>query len=274
MLAVALLAITATPVAVDWSQVPDAVIERCELAGLETVLLQELIEAGYAVVADSGARGISLEIRVRGAGFDIVTRRGAEVRSERVHIPEPCDSTIGFSLANAATAALASFEVIEPPAPPPPGADWAFQASAGGVFPGSTFALAAVRVGVVRRLPASLGAGLVFEGSVRSADGLVVSEPMLAVQLLWRAIEDGPLRVSAGLELGVIGHVFSREGDSGGHVDGRFGVPITLALEAVPIALFIVPHTRLVPVLHRSSGDITYEAEHLGLVASIGVHLD
>src|ERR1700704_1101492 len=49
-------------VSLDWSRVSDAVIKRCKLSGLESLLFQGLVDANYALVRDVGPSGIRLSI--------------------------------------------------------------------------------------------------------------------------------------------------------------------------------------------------------------------
>ena len=53
-------------VALDWSRVSPEVLERCRLRGLETMLLQALIERNYAIVGAAGPDDVELTLPQRG----------------------------------------------------------------------------------------------------------------------------------------------------------------------------------------------------------------
>jgi hypothetical protein len=273
------------PVSVDWSSVPDSVIARCDLSGLEAMVLQGMVDEGYAVVRAVPSDGIALVIRADDSAFTIEGTRAELSATRRISIPAACDSTIqveivaGMRIVSdelsvelprpAPTATIA--EVVTPPLELAP---WRISGGVGAVLPSGT-GMFAVRAGVRRRIAEVWFIGLLLEGSVRPASGVTVFEPVLAAQgvlELWSSASG--IAVLAGLEAGLLGHIFSREGDSGGHVDGRFGVVLEGRLPILGATLLVLPYVRLIPVRQEVGIETAFEAHHFGVVFALSVSFD
>ncbi len=283
-----LLLSTALPqVSVDWSEVPDAVIARCDLSGLETMVLQGMVDEGYAVVREVPPDGIALTIRADDTRFEIEGRRGERRSQVVVPIPRPCDATIQIEILSRMhevsdalgvetalpPAGTSTATEREPPVSAAP-ADWRISAGVGAVLPSAT-GMFAIRAGVRRRIVDAWSAGLVLEGSVRPARGVTVFEPVVAAQAvleLWSSRSG--IAVLAGVEAGLLAHLFSREGARGGHLDGRFGLILEGRLPVLGATLLVLPYLRLRPVRQDVGPDTVFEAHHFGVVIALSMSID
>jgi hypothetical protein len=282
----ALLLAALPPVSVDWSSVPDTVIERCDLFGLEAMVLQGMVDEGYAVVRSAGPGGIALVIRAGEDAFTVEGRRDDRSASRSIAIPSDCDSTIQVEILagmREVSGELAADVLAPPPietatvAPPAVELErlpWRIFGGVGAVLPSST-GMFAVRAGFRRRLADVWFLGLVLEGSVRPHSDVLVFEPVLAAQGVWELWSSASgIAVLLGLEAGVLAHLFTRDGDGGGHADGRFGLVLEGRLPILGATLLVMPYLRLIPVRQEVFGATAFEARHYGAVFALSVSFD
>ena len=277
------------PVSVDWSGVSDATIERCDLSGLESLVLQGMVDEGYAVVRSIPPDGIALVIRAEAGRFTVEGTRSDRHATRAVVIPSPCDSTIQVEILAGMRAVSEELSVevkVEPPkqtststiAQPPIAIaeplPWRISGGVGAVLPSET-GMFTVRAGVRRRIAEVWFLGVLLEGSVRPSRGVVVFEPVLAAQGVWELWSSASgIAVLIGLEAGLLGHVFTREGDTGGHADGRFGLLIEGRLPVLGATLLVLPYIRMIPVRQEVFGVTAFEAGHFGAVFALSVSFD
>lgn len=118
-------AVEVRTVSIDWSAIAEQTVARCNLTLLQSMLLQALIEAGFAVVDMPIERTIRLTLRDGRSGILIDAERAGAVAKRAVGLDRRCDSTIGVELQAAAIAAARDVESLTPlppdvvPAPPP-----------------------------------------------------------------------------------------------------------------------------------------------------------
>lgn len=291
-----LLAAALPQVSVDWSEVPDAVIARCGLAGLEAMVLQGMVDEGYAVVRSIPEDGIALVIRSDGDRFTVEGARAERRASREVPIPARCDSTIQVEIlaalrevggelrlepaelrpaAPVETATAAAPPAIAAPVETEERPPWRIWGGFGAVLPSGT-GMFALRAGVRRRIEDVWFLGLLLEGSVRPTSDVLVFEPVLAAQgvfEIWSSASG--IAVLTGIEAGLLAHLFSRSGEGGGgHVDGRFGVFIEGRLPILGATLLILPYVRLRPVRQQVGVETAFEARHFGAVFALSVSFD
>jgi hypothetical protein len=283
----ALLFAALPQVSVDWSSIPDAVIARCDLSGLEAMVLQGMVDEGYAVVRSVPPGGIALMIRADDDQFLIEGARNERTARLRVAIPRECDSTIQVEIVAAMrtvsddlSAELPLPEtrtatIAEPtPAPIAEPLSWRLFGGVGAVLPSAT-GMFAIRLGARYRIEEVWFAGLVLEGSVRPTSGVTVYEPVLAAQgvfELWSSTSGIALLI--GLEAGLLAHLYSRDDGSGGHADGRFGVLFEGRLPILGATLSVLPYVRLIPVRQQVGSEDAFVAHHFGVVLALSVSFD
>jgi hypothetical protein len=259
------------------------VIERCDLSGLEAMVLQGMVDEGYAVVRSVPPDGIALVIRAVDGRFTIDGQRAERSASRAVIIPAPCDSTIqveilagmrevsqelSIEIAKTATVSAPIEAAIAEPLP------WRISGGVGAVLPSET-GMFAIRAGVRRRIAEVWFLGLVLEGSVRPSSRVLVFEPVVAAQgvlEVWSSASG--IAVLIGLEAGVLAHLFKRDESSGGHVDGRFGLLLEGRLPVLGATLLVLPYLRLIPVRQEVFGSTAFEAGHFGAVFALSVSFD
>lgn len=272
-------------VAVDWSAISDATIDRCNLTGLQSLLLQTLIEAGYAVVDITDSRAIRVTIGEEAARFGVVGSFENARATRSVRLPQRCDGTIGIDLQSAVRAVADELRHVATPAPPPapapivitqapaPAPQPRLTLSVGGGVSGSTtsslFAMPMVRAS---RWTRELYLAVQLDVATRSQHDVIVVEPVLSLSGGRRLVHSGAFAIAVGASAGLLGHVFTTDGDSGGHVDARFGVPVDVSYAMV--TLTAMPTMRLRPVTYRTDDAIAYRADRFGLLVALAVSFD
>lgn len=295
------------PVMIDWSAVSDATVQRCGLGLLQSLLLQGMVESGFAVVDTAGPQVIKVTLRERKGAVLVEAQRDDVVARRRVAVPVRCDSTIGVDLQAAARGtALEVEQVVKERQPPPP-------ANSEPVTPPPTSPLWAeptpsraepLRAEVVApeihergpaRIRGRLGAGVAlshadspfvavtaqlggrfggwsvaasFDGALRNSLGVTVFEPALGPEVS-RIVRLGGMELGVGAAVQLLGHAFWRDDDRGGHLDVRFSVPVRLEHAGTGIGLALVPNLRLRPVEHRVGEDVAYSIGHFGGLAAL-----
>jgi len=270
-------------VSVDWSAVSDQLIDRCDLTGLENLLLQSIVDEGYAVAGEVGNRGIEVEMLEKGQLILVSARAAGNEEADTLAVPKRCDSTIQVELIRIVLELIAAVapHVEEPPvsvvAPPeqPPllpelPADLGVEVALGGVVPGSTSLLPWLRATLWGRAHERFLWGVALESAFATNDDPFVAEPALAAQARYRVL-DTDLRVDIGIEAALVGHVFARDDlDTDGHVDARFAVPIAVAIPEWSLGAVILPTVRLRSVEHRrAGGDTVFRSSRWGVILGV-----
>jgi hypothetical protein len=273
-------------VAVDWSRVPDEAITRCGLSGLESALLQALVDEHYAVVKEADVRGVRVTIDVDGSAFRVRAEHRSETVRGDVPIPTPCDSTIEVDLVDRMMRAVREVIARARAAETPPvlaagptlddsatadGGGWWLSAGPMLVSPGSTSWLFGVRVSIRRLLPFGLAAGLVGEAAMRAPSGLVLAEPVLAVIVTKMISAGGALELGVGGEAALLAHLYQRDDGGGGHLDARFGLPLEVKTPILGAGLALVPYFRVREVQHRIGDDIVHDGRAFGVLLTLFV---
>ncbi len=299
MIATAAVGPDLRPVMVDWSGVSESAVQRCNLALLQTLLLQGMVESGFAVVDTLGPRVIKVTLRERKGAFLVDAQRDDVVAKRRVPIPNRCDSTIAVDLQAAARATALEVEEQTPTPPPTSNAPvapfWAdrpppvvedvrVQAA-----PVSTSARAWTgprgRVGLgasmsssgspFAALTAQIGAryggwwlAASLDAAVRDSLGVIVLEPALGPELS-RLVSVGNVQLGIGLSAQLLSHRYWRDDGGGGHFDARFSAPLRVEHATSGVGLALVPSVRMRPVEHRIGDELAYKARLLGFLAAI-----
>jgi hypothetical protein len=274
------------PVAIDWSGVPDELIQRCRLAGLEDLLLQVLIQGGYAAVAEPGPDGFLLLLQPQPGGLVVAGRWHGEQVRLAVPISAVCESTIAVEILHAARQALSALAVKREAvlAPPrqvvpatttagvdstpselvaPPNA-WSGALGAGAVV-GSSPILPALRGLAWRSWVHGTQIGAAVEVTAVRSRGMWVAEAMAAARVARAA---GPwlgVVATCGLEAGLLGHLnyFDRN-QRGAYLTARVGLPLELVHPASHLGIFVLPFFRLTPVQARVDSRTAYQAGYFG----------
>ncbi|MEZ0315028.1 MAG: hypothetical protein ACAI38_24930 [Myxococcota bacterium] len=288
------------PAMVDWSGVSDATVRRCNLGLLQSLLLQGMVESGFAVVDAVGPRVIQVTLIERKGGIAVEARRDDVVARRRVPVPQRCDSTIGVELQAAARATATEVEeqtrfIAPVPASTAPTAPlWADSPRA----PVETVQAEAPRASTTRewsgpRGRIGLGAGLssaespfavltgqlgvryggwwvaaCVDAALRDSLGVIVLEPALGPEVS-RLTRVGFADMSIGLAVQLLGHAFWRDDDRGGHLDVRVSAPLRVEHATSGFGIALVPTFRLRPVEHRVGDDLAYRVRHVGGLVAI-----
>jgi hypothetical protein len=270
-------------VSVDWSAVSDELIDRCELSGLENLLLQSIVDEGYAVANEVGNRGIEVEMLEKGRLILVSAHAVGNEEADTLPVPKRCDSTIQVELVRIVLELIAAvaphleerpISVVAPPEQPPllpdlP-ADLGLEVALGGVVPGSTSLLPWLRATLWGRAHKRFFWGVALESAFTANSDPFVAEPALAAQARYRVL-DNDLRIDVGVEIALVGHVFARDDlDTDGHVDARFAIAIALALPEWSLGAVILPTARLCTVEHRrAGGDTVFRSSRWGVIVGL-----
>jgi hypothetical protein len=268
-------------VTVDWSGVPDKTVERCGLVGLQAMLLQTLLESGFAVVEQNESAQISLEIRERRQRLVLVARGRGILRRVSLGIPRKCDGTIQYPLQRATLSVLRQLQADWPPAPAED-SDVRVQL----VRQPSHDVKPLIRVGATSSSVAipfvMLGGGLgvfltrrasiwvVGEVALRKASNLTLMEPALDVSIRSELGYTGPIGWRFGIGLAILGHAYFTSGKGSGHVDVQARAPLTLVWQEVGIFLELATRMRTRPIAYTVDGEQTYDSSRLGVAVSLG----
>lgn len=285
-------------VALDWAGVPQELIDRCGLGGLENLLLAAIIDSGYAVVADTGLQEMTLELRGESSGIAIAAKpmacgdtQGDCVKRGRVALGRQCDSTIAIEITRVAKEQLRAAVITEPmpaaaiappayaaprvpsaltdePAPVTasrsPRSGWRFGAALGVSIPGADVFAPLARFELAHDLTDRLVVAAGLGTSVWHQLDLWVFEPTAGGELKWRA-RLGAWELAAGLGADLLIHTYKFTGSSAGAlVTGRASVPVELTFPHLPLTLVVLPNVRFEPIRHRVFNEIAFSADRFG----------
>ena len=288
------------PVTVDWSAVSDTTVRRCGLGLMQSLLLQGMVESGFAVVDATGPTVIRVTLREQKLAIVVEARRDEVVATRKVMVPARCDSTIGVDLQAAARATAREVEeqtrvVASAPAGQRPTSPfWAdpvakpvenlqeattprsgpreWSGPRGRVGVGAAMSSAdSPFAAITGQLGVRYGGWWVaaaIDASLRDSLGVIAFEPALGPEIS-RTTRVGFADVSLGVALQVLSHVFWRDGDRGGHVDARVSVPLRFEHATTGLGLAVVPSFRLRPVEHRMGDELAYRVRHVGGLLAI-----
>lgn len=287
-----------TDAAFEWSGVSDALVARCGLSGLTGLVVQDLVAAGYAVVRRATADGVTITLTERGGALELLVRSEAGVQTAAVAVGRDCESSLQLEVLHqlstllardrAARAAAAKPEPPPPPAPAPspsPGTPPVAPARASSPWPAVRPLLAlgvdvplaqpmlAASGGARVRLHRHVSFDVALEAAVTWPRSVVTLEAGLAARASVHLPLGSALTAVAGLSAALYRHQFFAPGRGGGHFDGRFGVPLELWLNAVPVGLRLVPYLRLTQVEHVVDSGTAFSARAFGVVAALVVRL-
>ncbi len=253
--------------AIDWSGVPDAVVARCGLMGLENLMVQELLRAGLAVTGHVTAEGFAVALGADGEALRVVVAYRGALARRQVTIPIACDGSIQLDLTHAMLDAIRELDLrsIAPAVQPERAArrPWQLQLGAVASLPGTRHAAAGVSA-VGRFAPVGnlvFGAG--GEITLSRYGGVLIAEPAGFGQVLRGVMVAGELEVRLGVEAGVLRHLYWADDGAGGRFDFRLGAPAELAGERLVFAL--MPYLRRLSIRHIVGEDVAYHSEVWGI---------
>ena len=285
------------PVAVDWSGVSDQKIEQCRLRGLEGLLVQALIEEHYAVVDQVDDNGISVAVTAGPASFELRVSSQGVVQHDWIDIPKTCDSSISLDIVQRVTAMTRAVDaktggsagvsttgtlptsspkrtVDEPRGPAVSRAP--FELDFQMAFPGHLTPL----LGGAVQLHVDLGDAFLTiapECTIRKQADLTLFEPALAVGIGKTLGALRPFAFDIGLEAAGIVHLYASRfedvSETGGHVDGRIGVPLAVTVGRGRATLTAMPYLRFLRLEHFFGDSRTYTSERWGILVRVGVGL-
>ncbi len=285
------------PVAVDWSGVSDQTIEQCRLRGLEGLLVQALIEEQYAVVDRVDENGISVAVTAGPASFELRVSSQGVVQHDWIDIPRPCDSSISLDIVqrvtamtravDAKTGGAAAASTVE--TAPPPASKRTIDEQRGPAvsrspleidfqlaFPGHLTPL----LGGSLQLHIDLGAAFLTiapECTVRKQTDLTLFEPALAAGIGKTLGGLRPFAFDIGLEAAGIVHLYSSRfadvSETGGHVDGRIGLPLAVTVGRGRASITAMPYLRFLRLEHFFGESRAYTSERWGILVRVGVGL-
>ncbi len=282
-------------VAVDWSAVPDAVIERCDLWGLEGFLAQRLVEEGYAVVSQDQTPDVVVAVTATETVLEIEAHDANATARRQVMLSDPCDHSLLLELGYGTLATLTtladlgrqrrdavgetySSEVIAVKAAAP-------QHDAEEVSVGVRVAPFVV-VTFQDPLHSWNGVGATVEallGPWRLGGGFAVSavhggtiwgvEPVVTARAA-RQIVSGRFGVlESGVEIAAVAHVYDPSNNAGVDLLMRLGI----AGRWLPtdwLAVEIVPYSRLTRVRHRVGTHTALLTQNWGMELRLGVPIE
>lgn len=286
-------------VALDWAGVPQELIDRCGLGGLENLLLAAIIDTGFAVVADSGSQQVTLELRGEPTGITVAAKplrcvgdSGDCVHRGRVPLGRQCDSTIAIEITRVAKEQLRATVIPEPLpaeaiAPPAyaaprapaaiadevapsstvtytPRAAWHFAAGLGVSIPSGEVFAPLLRFELARDLTEHLVLAGSLGTSVWHKLDLWIFEPTAGLQLKWRA-RLGAWELAAGAGADLLVHTYKYTGaEAGALLTGRAGVPLELTFPHLPLTLAVLPNVRFETIRHRVFDDVAFASGRFG----------
>jgi hypothetical protein len=143
-------------------------------------------------------------------------------------------------------------------------------------FPGHLTPL----LGGAVQLHVDLGAAFLTispECTVRKQTDLTFFEPALAVGIGKTLGGAHPFAFDIGLEAAAVVHLYSSKfqdvSESGGHVDGRIGIPLAVTVGRGRATITFMPYMRFLRLEHFFGDARTYASERWGILARVGVGL-
>jgi hypothetical protein len=278
-----------TRVAVDWSRVSDADVERCGLSQLRAGTIERLVDEGHAVVETIDPGGIRVAVASTPAGLNVHVEGAGVARDETLHAGKRCDATFVLEVisriselvdevAEARRARPPTAPVQAPPpanaptaqAPPPPPARSAVQGSIDATLRinESPDWLLGGGLGVRARLPAGWEAGARVELLGAAHLEVTVMEGFVGVVGAWQPHLPG---VGPYLELGPVLHRASSDARSEVELDAALAAGLQLGFGHLLGHLLV--YGRLRSFEHRVGGETAFDTGRVGLILRIGAQL-
>jgi hypothetical protein len=276
-------------VAVDWSEVRDADVERCGLARLRAGTIERLVARGHAVVETVDASGIQVSVASTADALQVRVQSGDVSRVETLPAGETCDATFALeAIARiaelveevararpqplAADVELGPVQVTAPAAEPAEGHDARARVQAAldltARFNESPDFLLGGGVGVRVRHAGSWESGLRAELTGNGALGVTVMEAFLGATAAYQPALPG---VAPYLELGPLLHLGSSDARSQVELDGALGAGVQLSLGHLLAHLLL--QGRLRSFEHRVGEETAHDTGRIGVVVRIGGQL-
>ncbi len=287
---------TALRVAVDWSRVSPIVVRRCGFEGFGSLLLQYLLEAGYAVIEQSESpTDARIQISEEEQVFRVRVRLGGLTRQRSVSFGQKCGSSRQFELIRMAISELEALvahltranakriaketpdhtveEDVHTQGDPQrlaesPHRVWSFEVEATVLIPGSGFLLPRVGSGISILFGDFVALGLLLELTGMLYGQIEVFEPGVSARLMF-LVELGRVMIRIGGEATGVVHIASGWGRTNNHLDARFGLPLELGWDGLGLGAVVAPHVRLFEVRHRVDGRSAFFADIWGV--SVGL---
>ena len=292
-----------TRVAVSWSGVRDAEVERCGLSRLRAGTIERLVGAGYAVVERververvEGAEGSGVQVTVASTdnALRVHVQDGALSRDAQLDATG-CDATFVLDVISRITELVD--EVVR--AAPPPAATGSLRASAepapaeprspaseplaandtqrdplqaeldftARANPSPDYQLGG-GLGLRLRLPAGWESGARAELTAHAARGVTVLEAFLGVSGAYQPSLPG---LAPYLELGPVLHHAASDARSVTRLDALLAAGVQLSLGHLLAQLLV--YGRLRSIAHRVGTDTAFDTGRFGLVLRLGAQL-
>ncbi len=263
-------------VAVDWSRVTDADVERCGLSRLRAGTIERLVDGGYAVVATGQTGAIGVVVSSVQGGLRIHVARGGEARDETLELGKACDTTTVLE------AIARIFELVtevdrarpraqeRPRAPEavPVATDWQGSIDFTARANDSPDVLLGGGLAARARFPTGWEPGARAELAGNGHLGVTILEPFIGVTAAWQ-----PDKRGAGpyLELGPVLHLASSDVLTVLEPDVLLGAGLQVSVSHILAHVLVT--ARLRRFEHRVGADVAYDTGHLGMVLRIGAQL-
>jgi hypothetical protein len=260
-------------VAVDWSRVTDADVERCGLSRLRAGTIERLVDGGYAVVGTGQPGAIGVEVSSVPRGLRIRVSGAANARDETIELEKTCDTTTVLDVIARIFELVAEVDRERPraarPLPAPvPVTDWQGAIDFTARANDSPDVLLGGGVAARARFPAGWEPGIRGELAGNAHLGVTILEPFVGLTAAWQ-----PDRRGAGpyLELGPVLHLASSDVLSVVEPDVLFGAGLQVSVSHILAHVLVT--ARLRRFEHRVGADVAYDTGHLGMVLRIGAQL-
>lgn len=279
-----------TEVSVDWAEVSDTFLLRCHLDGLETLLLQGLVDEGFAVVRNAGPSGIRVRLREEPNAL-VLDARGFDQHDERrIHVPEKCESSLQLDVVYHLVAAAKRVNEARPsvqtqlvqPADAPE-ADpldapsfatpkWNIALGTELVASARVFAHFHVERKIVSAGRLSIAANVAL--AMTRVSAITITEPMLGFRALWDAQLTDAFAFRTGVGLVLSAHTFLGDNRDGSRLDGRAELPMTLVWRPYGLGVQAAPYVRRTAVEHQVRGETVFATGHVGVALLLYAELD
>jgi hypothetical protein len=268
-------------VALDWAEVPDRLIRRCRLTGLQSLVLQHVVESGRAVVDVGRAPDVVVHITAGDDRIGIEARGADRASAREIPIPAACDSWIQLDVAHAVVQALEAWADARTPshasaatsiAPPEPAQDAPGRVRLGAgvsILSGEVVPHAALELVPFTALPAAVA----VEVAGTAVGELVIVEPSLAARVE-PSLMLGEVRGRVGFEAALLVHTFRFSArDRGARLYARLAVPVAIGTASDGLTVSVTPWFRPTAVEHRVEGGEDFDSGRFGVSLRVTVGL-